>query len=104
MIIHVVQRGEALWQIANRYQVTVAQISEINGLENPNQLVVGQALLIPSHDIFHSVRAGEALWSIAQRYGTTVDAIIRANAITNPALIYWDRTPHISYPPYDPAR
>ena len=88
MIIHVVQRGEALWQISSRYQVSVTQISEINGLENPNQLAVGQALLIPSYDAFHSVQYGEALWSIAQRYGTTVDAIIRANAITNPALIY----------------
>ncbi|MEH7884158.1 LysM peptidoglycan-binding domain-containing protein [Bacillus sp. JJ1609] len=88
MFIHVVQRGESLWQIASRYQVTITQITDINGLENPNQLVVGQALIIPSYDVYHTVRSGEALWSIAQRYGTTADAIIRANGITNPALIY----------------
>ena len=88
MFIHVVQRGEALWQIASRYQVTFAQISDINGLANPNQLAVGQALIIPTYDFYHTVRSGEALWSIAQRYGTTADAIVRANGITNPALIY----------------
>lgn len=88
MFIHVVQRGESLWQIANRYQVTIGQITNINGLENPNQLVVGQALIIPSYDAFHTVRSGEALWLIAQRYGTTADAIVTANGITNPALIY----------------
>ena len=88
MFIHVVQRGEALWQIANRYQVTFAQIADINGLANPNQLAVGQALIIPTYDFYHSVRTGEALWSIAQRYGTTADAIVRANGITNRALIY----------------
>lgn len=88
MIIHVVQRGESLWQIASRYQVTITQITDINGLENPNQLVVGQALIIPSYDVYHTVRSGEALWSIAQHYGTTADTIVRANGITNPALIY----------------
>lgn len=88
MFIHVVQRGEALWQIANRYQVTFAQIADINGLANPNQLAVGQALIIPSHDFYHTVRSGEALWYIAQRYSTTAEAIVRANGITNPSLIY----------------
>jgi spore germination protein len=88
MIIHVVQRGESLWQISSRYQVTISQITNLNELENPNQLVVGQALLIPSYDAFHTVRSGEALWSIAQRYGTTADAIVSANGITNPAMIY----------------
>ncbi|GHH99065.1 LysM peptidoglycan-binding domain-containing protein [Neobacillus kokaensis] len=88
MVIHVVQRGETLWQISNRYQVAIGNITEVNGLTNPNQLAVGQAIVIPTLDVFHSVNSGEALWSIAQRYGTSIEAIIRANQITNPALIY----------------
>ncbi|HWO75270.1 MAG TPA: LysM peptidoglycan-binding domain-containing protein [Bacillus sp. (in: firmicutes)] len=88
MLIHVVQIGEMLWQIANRYRVTIAQIVETNELVNPNQLAVGQSLVIPTVDMYHIVRPGEALWMIAQRYGTTVDALIRANQITNPSLIY----------------
>ncbi|MFD2445642.1 LysM peptidoglycan-binding domain-containing protein [Bacillus sp. CGMCC 1.16607] len=88
MIIHVVQRGEALWQIANRYQVSIAQMVTVNGLEKPNQLVVGQALIVPINDLIHTVKSGEALWMIAGRYGTTVDAIMRANQISNPAVIY----------------
>lgn len=88
MVIHVVQRGETLWQIANRYQVMFGNIIEVNGLTNPSQLAVGQALVVPTLDVFHTVKSGEALWSVAQRYGTTVEAIIRANQLTNPALIY----------------
>lgn len=88
MMIHVVQRGETLWQIANRYRVTISQIVETNELPNPNQLVVGQSLVIPTLDSYHTVRSGEALWMIARQYGTTVEAIITANQITNPALIY----------------
>lgn len=88
MIIHVVQRGETLWQIASRYQVDMTQIVQTNGLPNPNLLLVGQALVIPSNEIIHVVRIGEALWMIAQRYGTTVEQIVRANQIANPAAIY----------------
>ena len=88
MIIHVVQRGEALWLIASKYKVSVDTIVKVNGMANPSQLVVGQALIIPSSDVFHTVKSGEALWSIAQKYNTTAAAIISANQITNAALIY----------------
>lgn len=88
MIIHVVQRGETLWSIANRYRVTIARIIEINELAYPNQLVVGQSLVIPTPYTAHTVRSGETLWMIADRYGITVDDIVRANHMTNPSLIY----------------
>lgn len=88
MIIHVVERGEALWQIASRYGVSVTQISELNELPDPNRLAVGQALVVPTSDVTHTVKAGEALWMIARRYGTSVEEITRLNQIENPALIY----------------
>jgi len=50
MFIHVVQQGETLGQIASYYQIPAQRIIEANGLKNPNQLVVGQALVIPSVD------------------------------------------------------
>jgi spore germination protein len=46
--IHVVQRGETLWLLAQRYGVSANQIVAANALSNPNQLVVGQALVIPT--------------------------------------------------------
>ena len=59
MIIHVVQRGETLWQIASRYKVEIPQIVQTNGLQNANLLVVGQALVVPTNDTIHVVRSGE---------------------------------------------
>lgn len=47
-IIHVVQRGETLAQIARRYGVGVAELARLNGIANPNRIFVGQALRIPS--------------------------------------------------------
>ena len=88
MLIHVVSHGESLWQIASRYSVTVNSIQQINQLPNINQLLIGQAILIPTAGMMHSIQTGENLWSIARNYGVTVNAIIHANQITNPNMLY----------------
>ena len=45
-VIHVVQAGETLGQIANRYGTTVAAIMAANDLPSANKIGVGQRLLI----------------------------------------------------------
>ena len=47
-IVHVVQRGEYLASIANRYGISVQALLRANRLSNPNLLRVGQRLIIPS--------------------------------------------------------
>lgn len=87
MFIHVVMQGETLWQIANRYFVPMAEIAAVNELPDPNRLVIGQALVIPSEDLFYTVNYGDTLWGIAQTYGTTVQAILQNNQIADPDKI-----------------
>jgi len=88
MLIHVVRPGETLWQLASLYQVTVPGIVGINELPDPNLLLIGQALVIPTEDELHIVKSGETLWRIAQSYGVTIQSIVQANRITNPSNIY----------------
>lgn len=88
LLIHVVQRGETLWQIANRYNVTIAAIQQINQLPNLNQVLIGQSIVIPVAGTTHIVKYGETLWSIAQTYDVPVNSILQANQITNPNLLY----------------
>jgi len=45
--IHVVQSGDVLVNIANRYGTTVSAIVQANNLANPNALQIGQELIIP---------------------------------------------------------
>jgi LysM repeat protein len=45
--IHVVQEGETLSEIARMYGVTADELAQANGLDNPNAISVGQALVIP---------------------------------------------------------
>lgn len=49
-VIHVVQAGEHLAQIAQRYGVRWTTIAEANGLVNPNTIYAGMELTIPNGD------------------------------------------------------
>ena len=99
--VHVVQRGENLSMIAQRYGISQAALAQANGISNPNIIYVGQRLVIPgaggggnaggggaAAGGIHIVRAGENLSTIAARYGTSTAALARANAISNPNHIY----------------
>jgi LysM repeat protein len=87
---HVVRSGETLSSIAARYGTTVARLASANHLANPNLIIAGERLRVPSAHAMsssHVVKAGETLSSIAARYGTTVHALAKANHLRNPNFI-----------------
>lgn len=43
---HIVEPGETLTHIANKYNVTVAHLIQINDLRNPDFIKVGQIIFI----------------------------------------------------------
>jgi len=45
--LHTVEQGDNLKAIADTYGVSISEIVEINDLENPDELYIGQILLIP---------------------------------------------------------
>jgi membrane-bound lytic murein transglycosylase D len=47
LVKHMVRRGETLSIIAGRYGVSSSEIARVNGLNNPNQIEVGQWLVVP---------------------------------------------------------
>lgn len=87
MDIHVVRAGDSLYQIAQRYGVSVDALYAANELGDLPYLVVGQALVIPTTEVSHTVQRGETLFTIARRYGTTTASVIALNAIENPDMI-----------------
>lgn len=88
MLIHVVNKGEMLWQIAHYYQTDINTLVEINGLINPNILLENQALLIPTPGVTYTVRYGDTLSNIAHRFGVPLQELLLTNRILNPNLIY----------------
>lgn len=96
-VSHVVQPGETLYGIAQKYGVDANAIAEANNITNRNQLRVGQKLDIPGITVrdaaaalgrVHIVQSGESLTAIAQLYGVTAEEVISFNNISNPDAIY----------------
>jgi spore germination protein len=79
--IYVVKPGDNLYSIANRYGTTYSAIDAANELDNPNQLVVGQSLVIPIIGQFYFVQPGDSLYSIGQRFGISAQELARVNNI-----------------------
>lgn len=82
MQIHVVQRNESLTTIARLYHSTVNDIVEANDLPNPNNLVIGQAIVIPIIGQFYTVRQGDNLYTIGRRFGVTAQQLATVNRIS----------------------
>ncbi|MEB3102683.1 LysM peptidoglycan-binding domain-containing protein [Ferviditalea candida] len=88
MEIHVVQKGDTLWQLSRRYGVSINDIAGANQLADLNLLIIGQSLVIPTPMQYHIVQPGESLWAIANRYGISLQELVDANRISSPSLIY----------------
>ncbi|RQD74582.1 MAG: LysM peptidoglycan-binding domain-containing protein [Candidatus Syntrophonatronum acetioxidans] len=84
-----VQRGDSLWKISQRYNVTVSQLKSANGLSG-DMIFPGQTLAIPqggTSSSQYTVQRGDTLWKIAQKYNTTVAQIKSINSLTTDMII-----------------
>ncbi|RIV16721.1 LysM peptidoglycan-binding domain-containing protein, partial [Alicyclobacillaceae bacterium I2511] len=87
MQIYVVQPGDSLWQVARQFGMTVAEVASANGLIHPSQLVVGQALVLPTPENLYVVQSGDTLADIAHRYHTSISELAKQNVIAQPNQI-----------------
>ena len=101
-IVHVVQRGEILGEIAKHYDVALQELKSFNDIYT-HVIYPGQELAIPISSpaadetadssnevtirITHVVQRGEVLGTIANRYGITVAELMSVNGIINPHRI-----------------
>lgn len=86
---YIVQRGDSLWSIANKYNITVQELKDLNNLTS-NTLSIGQVLTVPSTDEtteqIYIVQRGDSLWLIAQKYNVSVNDLINANNLTTTTI------------------
>ncbi|PID57796.1 hypothetical protein CSB45_06120 [candidate division KSB3 bacterium] len=110
---HKVRKGEALSQIAQRYDVRMKDIMRVNRIKNAGKIRIGQVLKIPGGYVAvadnpkapsassteskappspegcttYRVRKGETLIAIAQKHQTSVATISKLNDISDPGKV-----------------
>lgn len=99
-INYTVVKGDSLYSIARKYNVTVDEIKSLNNLKS-NLLSIGRVLKIPTSSIIDTevtptppssntniyiVKKGDTLYSIANKFGTTVSNIKELNNLTSNTL------------------
>ncbi len=113
-MVYVVQSGDTLSGIAAEYGTSVDALVSLNGIANPDLIVIGQQLTIsgeapppvaieqppaaaqpdpePSSGTgdgspSYTVQGGDTLSGIASRFGVSLESLVSANGIANPDLI-----------------
>lgn len=110
---YIVQPGDTLFRIGQRFGVDWRLIAEANGIVNPNRIYPGQVLKIPTTavplpgttgsndapagiggagEINHVVQEGETLFAVALRYGVPWPYIAQSNNLEAPFALYAGQT------------
>ncbi|BCJ93954.1 germination protein [Anaerocolumna cellulosilytica] len=98
MIIHVVKPGETLTFIADYYGVSQSKLIQDNDIINPNELVVGQTIVIAYPEQTYTVEEGDTLEGIASRFNVTILQLLRNNpSISDRTFLEIGETLVISY-------
>lgn len=102
-VTHVVQSGETLFRIAQRYGTTVGALVATNAIADPSLIRVGQELIIPpvpaeeaaeeesgsaqvQRDLAtYLIVPGDTLDIVARRFDTSSLALAELNGVVNPA-------------------
>lgn len=83
----VVARGDTLFDIARAQRVSLRDLIEVNRLNPPYVLLVGQVLMLPGQRV-HVVEKGDTVYAISRRYGVDMSRLVRLNHIEPPYILY----------------
>ncbi|MGD8323493.1 MAG: LysM peptidoglycan-binding domain-containing protein [Gammaproteobacteria bacterium] len=97
---HRVARGDTVWEIAQRYNISVNALIRANGLSTGNLIRIGQVLTLPVDagaaalaDVtpsggVYEVRRGDTMAVIARRFGVSTQTLLSANSLVDADRIF----------------
>ena len=96
-LIHVVEPGETLSEIAKAYGISLDELMVENGITDADAIYEGQELLLPESAQpqptplplpIHVVQSGETLSEIAQQYTVSLTRLMLVNGIRDANAVY----------------
>ncbi|MBQ7304450.1 MAG: M23 family metallopeptidase [Alphaproteobacteria bacterium] len=78
-----VEKGDTLYSISKRYDVSLNELIKHNNLRAPYSLKVGQTLKLPLAK-YHMVKKGDTLYAIARKYNTNTSSLVTLNGLKPP--------------------
>jgi LysM repeat protein len=114
---YTVHAGDTLNGIAERFNISLANLAAKNSIMDPNNIYAGQKLQLPEPgeqiqastpsngepgEAVHVVKSGDTLFAIAQEYGVTTRDIIELNGDIDPQQLYLGRNLRIPTRPRTP--
>lgn len=95
---YTVQRGDSLWDIARRFDVSVQRLASLNNISDGEVLHIGETLRLPraatsvayndARPDYYTVRSGDSLWEIARRFGIALEDLMRWNDISGSTILH----------------
>ena len=85
---YVVKKGDTLYGIANKYNVSIDNLKSYNNLST-DSLSIGQKIKIPDNKVNSNeyvVKSGDSLYSISRKYGVSVDELMSVNNLKSTVL------------------
>ena len=83
---HTVKRGDTLYSIASKYNLTVEELKALNNLTS-NEIYIGQILQVnPILGSTYIVQRGDTLYSISKKYNVSVDDLKEVNNLNTNVL------------------
>ena len=96
---HRVRKGDTVWGIANKYQVSVRSVLRANQIRSARRLHVGKKLFIPgvvpSQQIdgtWHRIKSGDTLWALAKKHRVSVKSLMSANNLKSATKLQVNET------------
>jgi len=79
----IVQKGDTVYAISRKHDVSVRGLIERNALKPPFHLKIGQRLYLPQGPV-HVVQPGDTLYSVSRHYRTDVYTLAKTNNLKSP--------------------
>ena len=93
--IYVVQEGDTIDSISDKYNITSYILNRINGFDSNYVLGVGDSIIVPKitsiYFDYYTIKKGDSLYKIADKYGVDYKLLALINGLNVDDYIYIDQ-------------